>query len=140
VTSGRLARAGRLVLCAASVGLLASCGGSAGDLIALEVSGGFESQAVRLTVTDDGRGRCGDGGLEPISNERLIEAREVERDIEELAEEGARFADREGPAGRHYVASTRAGTVRWAEGAPALPEVLPRAALLAEELQDDLCR
>jgi hypothetical protein len=139
VTRGHCAQAGRLVVAWTTVGLLASCGGSAGDLLALEVSGGFQSEPVRLTVTDDGRGRCDDGALEPISSERLIEAREVERELEGLAEEGARFAGGKGAEGRRYVASIRAGTVRWSEGGAALPEVLPRAALLAEQLQDDLC-
>ena len=139
MTRGQRARAGLLVVACTSVALLASCGGSAGDLLALEVSGGFQSEPVRLVVTEDGRGRCGDGALEPISSERLIEARDVERELEGLAEEGARFDGRESADGRRYVASTRAGTVRWSEGAAGLPEVLPRAALLAQQLQDDLC-
>lgn len=118
--------------------LAGACGGSAGDLLALEVSGRLQEESLRLTVTGDGRARCGGGALEPISSELLIEARELERDLEGLAEEGARYLG--GPAkGRRYVARTRAGTVRWREGAPGLPEVLPRAALLAEQLDDEVC-
>lgn len=127
------------VAAAVAATLLAACGGSAGDLLAIEVSGGFDGQTVRLTVTDDGRARCGDGELRPISSERLIEARDVERELEDLAEEGARFSGDGGAERRRYVARTHAGTVRWSEGAPALPEVLPRAALLAERLEEELC-
>ncbi len=125
----------------ASVAALAAvaCGGTAGDLIALEVSGGFEGERVRLTVTQDGRGRCDDGALEPIASERLIEAREVERELEGLAGEGESFEAPSAPDRRSYVARTQFGAVSWTEGAPGLPAVLPRAALLAQQLRDDLC-
>ena len=134
--------------------MLAACGGEAGDLLALEVSGGFQEQPLRLTVTEDGRGSCDGGELQPIPSQRLIEARDLERDLGGLAEDGASFGPpgavddgREGERGgaedaedrRRYVARTRAGTVRWVEGSPELPEVLPRAALLAQQLEDDLC-
>lgn len=118
---------------------VAGCGGEAGDLLALEVSGGPADGTVRITVTDDGRGRCGDGELEEISSERLIDARAVERDLEGIAGEGAAFGDEGAGGAREYVARTREGTVRWTEGAPGLPEVLPRAALLASQLDDELC-
>lgn len=118
---------------------VAACGGSAGDLIALEVSGGFEDERVRLTVTQDGRGRCDDGALAPIPSERLIEAREVERELGGVAGEGESFETPSAPDRRSYVARTQFGTVAWTEGAPGLPPVLPRAALLAQQLRDDLC-
>ena len=116
---------------------VSACGGEAGDLLALEVSGGLQDAPLRLTVTEDGRGTCDGGELRPISGDLLIDARDVERDLEPLAEDGASFGsdDRR----RNYVARTRAGTVRWVEGGEDLPEVLPRAALLAQALQDELC-
>ena len=120
---------------AAALALLAACGGSAGDLLAIEVSGGSQARARTLVVTGDGLGGCGRGARRPIPSERLIEARAVERDLGELAERGASFADGGTGAGRRsYVARSRAGTVRWTEGAPGLPAVLPRAALLAVRL------
>ena len=117
----------------------AACGGSAGDLIALEISGGFEGERVRLTVTQDGRGRCDDGALVPIPSERLIEAREVERELAGLSGEGESFEAPSGPDRRSYVARTQSGTVSWTEGASGLPPVLPRAALLAQQLREDVC-
>jgi len=117
----------------------AACGGTAGDLIALEVSGGFEGDRVRLTVTQDGRGRCDDGALMPIPSERLIEAREVERELEGLAGEGESFEGQGSPDRRSYVARTQSGSISWTEGVPGLPPVLPRTALLAQQLRDDLC-
>jgi hypothetical protein len=118
---------------------LVACGGEAGDLLALEISGGFQPEAVRLTVTEDGRGTCDGGELRPIPGERLIEARDLERDLEGLARDGASFGAPSAADARSYVARTREGTVRWVEGAPDLPEVLPRAALLAQQLEEELC-
>lgn len=120
---------------------LAACGGSAGDILALEVSGGPREEPTRLTVTEDGRGTCDGDALEPIPSERLIEAREVARDLEGLTAEGVRFDSEAGaaPQGRDYVARVPAGTLRWSEGSPDLPDALPRAALLARELERELC-
>ena len=119
---------------------MAGCGGESGDLIAIEVSGGAAAprEPVELVVADNGLASCDGGGDEAIPSELLIDAREVERELANLAEEGATFP----PTGndqREYVLRTKAGTVRFAEGEPALPEVLPKAQLLAVRLQRELC-
>lgn len=135
----RVSRVGSVVAASAALAI-AACGGEAGDLLALEVSGGQQEQPLRLTVTEDGRGSCDGGELQRISSERLIDAREVERELGGLAEDGAAFGADTGATGRRrYVARTRAGTVRWVEGLPELPDVLPRAALLAQQLEEALC-
>lgn len=115
------------------------CGGEAGDLLAVEVSGGLEGETVRLVVTSDGRGSCGAGELRQLPSERVIEAREVERELTPLAEDGASFGGA-GADRREFVARTRAGTVRWSEGDPGLPPVLGQTVLLARELQRELCQ
>ncbi len=116
--------------------LQAACGGSSGDLIAFEVTGGRGPATTRLVLTSDGRGRCGEGDLRTISNDRLIEARAVERDLSELATAGREFAGGDDP---RFVARTKDGIVRWGQGAEGLPETLPRAARLALLLERDLC-
>jgi hypothetical protein len=136
VTPRRLASA--VAAAAAGAVALSACGGEAGDLLALEVSGGLQEAPLRLTVSEDGRGTCDGGELRPISGDLLIDARDVERDLEPLAEDGASFGS-DDRRRRDYVARTRAGIVRWVEGGEDLPEVLPRAALLAQALQDELC-
>lgn len=118
---------------------VAGCGGSAGDLLALEVSDGPAGDERRITVTQDGRASCDGGELEPISSALLIEAREVERELAGVAEEGGSFESSDAGHRRTYVARTRAGTVSWTEGEPHLPAALPRAAALAERLRADLC-
>lgn len=131
-------RAASVIAVACLAAGASGCGGGAGDLLALEVSGGFDGQSVRLTVTGDGRGRCGDGPLKVLPSERVIDAREVERELGGLAERGASY-DEPGPDRRQFVARTKAGTVRWTEGAAGLPPALPRTALLERQLEQLLC-
>lgn len=118
--------------------MLAACGGGSGDLLALEVSGGPQERELRIVVTGDGRARCGDGPVEEIPSQLLLDAREVERETGELADRGARFERR--AEGRVFVLRSTAGTVRWNEGARGLPGILPRAQVLALALDRELCR
>jgi hypothetical protein len=124
---------------AAVAALVAGCGGESGDLLAIEVSGGPVRGTERIVVTEDGRARCNGGELEAIPNARLLDAREVEREMEPLAEKGASYPAT-GPDRRHYLARTRDGNVSWIEGARATPKVIGEATLLALQLERQLCR
>jgi hypothetical protein len=117
---------------------LAGCGGTAGDLVAIEVSGGPVKGTEHIVVLEDGRARCNAGPLETIPSDRLLDAREVERDLEPLAEKGASY---EAPAAgrRRYLARTRDGAVRWVEGARSVPSVIGKATLLALQLERQVC-
>jgi hypothetical protein len=114
---------------------LAGCGNPGGDLIAFEERG--PAGTHRLVVTDDGRGSCDGGELERLESGRLLEAREVEREMEELP--GARSDFSAPGAIRRYRAEMRDATVTWSEGARA-EAVLPKATLLALNLRRELCR
>jgi hypothetical protein len=106
--------------------------------VAIEVSGGPVKGTEHIVVIEDGRARCNAGPLEEIPSDRLLAAREVERDLEPLAEDGASYpaagADR-----RHYLARTRDGAVRWTEGATGAPAVIGKATLLALQLERQVC-
>lgn len=120
--------------------LLAGCGGTSGDLMAIEVSGGEgQGRTLDIVVANDGRGTCNGGRERPIPSDVVIEARELERELADLAEEGATY-EASGDDQREYVVRTKAGTVRWSEGELGLPEVLPRTQLLALKLDRLLCR
>jgi hypothetical protein len=112
---------------------LAGCGNPGGDLIALEERG---AHFTRLVVTDDGRGSCNGGELKRLASERLLEAREVERGLQELADERTNFP---GPGGgRLFRAQMRGATVTWTERSASEP-ILPRATLLTLRLRGELC-
>jgi hypothetical protein len=133
-------RALSAVAIAACAGL-AACGGESGDLMAIEVSGGLAKGRgpLEIVLANDGRGTCTDRSEEGVPSDVVIEAREVERELGDLAEEGAIFEDGS-RSGARYVVRIKAGTVRWAEGARDLPPVLPRTQLLALRLDRLLCR
>ena len=114
---------------------VAGCGNPGGDLIAIEerAPGGA---TIRLVVTDDGRGSCNGGELKRLESARLIEAREVERELEELPGERSDFGHLEDRT--NYRATMREAEVTWAEGARQ-PAVLPKATLLALKVRREAC-
>jgi hypothetical protein len=112
--------------------LAAGCGGESGDLIA------FEDGTNEIVLADNGLASCNGGAEEAIDNQLLIDAREVEREIGDLAEESARYPATQ-PGRKEYVVRTKDGTVRFGEGETGLPEVLPKAQLLAVRLRRQLC-
>ena len=125
-----------LVLCL----LVAGCGGESGDLIAIKVSGGVAApkDPIEMVLADNGRGTCDGGEEAAVPSELLIDAREIERELGDLAEDGASYPPT-GADQREYVVRIKRGTVRFAEGEPDLPEVLPKTQLLAVRLERELC-
>jgi hypothetical protein len=125
-------------LACASVLLLAGCGGSAGDLLSITASGGPVAGKHEVVVSGDGRGSCDRGPLKQLPSDRVIDAREIEHDLADLARRAAVYPPR--PGARSYTLHTKAGVVRWSEGDPGLPSVLPRAQLLDLQLERILCK
>lgn len=118
--------------------LLAGCGGSAGDLLSITVSGGPSPARHTMVVTGDGRGSCDRGTLQQLPGDRVIDARELEKDVGDLARRSATYPPARAGA-RHYTLRTKDGTVEWSEGSASLPPELPRAQLLALQLEHILC-
>ena len=114
------------------------CGGESGDLMSIEISGGPAGVATHtVVVTGDGRGSCDRGAEELLPSERVIDAREIDKDLGDLFRKAADYPQR--PGARRYTVRTGDGDVRWSEGTPGLPDVLPRAQLLALQLERILC-
>ncbi len=117
---------------------LAGCGGSPGDLIEIRSSGGPAQREQRIVVSGDGRSTCNGGPTKDIGSDALIEAREIERELTDLAGRAAVYESPRGEA-TNYVARTKDGTVRWQEGAEGLPEVLSQAQLFVLQQGRTLC-
>ncbi|HEX8067637.1 MAG TPA: hypothetical protein VF520_14050 [Thermoleophilaceae bacterium] len=125
-------------LAAAAVLATAGCGNPGGDLFSIEVRDPTPGTPVhRLVVTDDGRGRCNAGELERLTSDRLLEAREVDRELGGLWERDANLGAV--PGRRSYRAESRKGTVTWSEGARPAPPAIAKATLLAVRLRRELC-
>lgn len=126
--------------CTAAMAALAGCGGGAGDLLAIQVSGGFAPQQHVYVVSGDGRGSCDRGDLHDLPSARVIDAREIAREAADLAKRGAEYPAPGTADARSYVLRTIDGDVHWSEAARGLPSVLPRAQLLALQLDRITCR
>jgi hypothetical protein len=122
---------------AAVAAALVGCGGGAGELITITAHGGGEPQH-RLVVTGDGRGTCDGGSERVLPSDHVLDAREVERELEGPAKDRASYTG--GPPGaRRYIASTNDGIVTWVEGARGAPPVVAKGILLTQVLRRDLC-
>ena len=108
--------------------------------MAIEVSGGkARGGDLDIVIASDGRATCNDSPKETIPSDLLIDARELERDLGDLADEGATFRTGDGDR-REYVVRIDNGTVRWAEGEEGLSEELPQTQLLTLRLDRAVCR
>ncbi len=126
------------VATALAAALLPGCGGGAGDLLALEVSGGpVGAKPQVIVITEDGHGTCDSGARRKITSKQLIDAREVEREAGDLASKGTDLQTARSGV-RQYVLREKEGTVRWTEGA-GLPPELSKATLFALRIARDLC-
>ena len=113
---------------------LAGCGGSPGDLMGIEVSGGPLRAPERLRVTEDGLASCNQGKLHQLASSAVLQARNVEREATPLIKRGASFSP--AAAGRRtFQLKTPDGSVTWAEGGAGLPAILLQAEELALELE-----
>ncbi len=117
---------------------LAGCGGSPGDLLAIDVSGGPANRKQSIVVTDNGHATCNGGAGKDIGSQALIDAREIERDLSADAERAAVY-DSRSPEATRYVARVKDGTVRWDDLARGLPPVLAKAQLFALQQGRVLC-
>jgi hypothetical protein len=128
----------RTLAVAAAALILQGCGSSAGDILAIEVSGGPLPAKQAMVVSADGRGSCNGGKLRDITNQQLIDAQEVAREAKPLAEAGADYTATR-PDARRYVLRVPQGAVPWTEGRPGIPFALAKAQLLALQLGRELC-
>ena len=131
----------KLLVLAALAGGLVSCGGSPGDLMSITVTGGPGNVKQDIVIRADGQATCNDGKSKDIGSAKLIEAREIEREVGDIAKRGAVYEARrqDDLQLRDYVLRRDDGEVHWTETARGLPEILARAQLLALQLGRDLC-
>jgi hypothetical protein len=118
--------------------LTSGCGGDPGDLLSLSASGGVAGGTHTLVVSGDGRGSCDRGPLQQLPADRVLDARGIERDAQELATKATDLPPRKGA--RRFTLNTKDGEVHWSERTPGIPSVLPRAQLLELQLERQLCR
>jgi len=67
---------------------LAGCGSPASDIFEVERSGSIPDADLRIVVADDGTARCNGGSPKNIGDPRLLDARELGRELTDTARGG----------------------------------------------------
>ena len=118
---------------------LAGCGARSSDLFAVDRAGSIPGARLSLVVSDGGTVRCDGGRPVVISDSELLDARNLQRDLEAPAARALRLPARPGSVLRYRV-RTPDGTVAFADDSPAKPAVLNRLAFFVREISRARCR
>jgi hypothetical protein len=118
--------------------LAAGCGAPSPDLFAVDRAGGIPGARLRLVVNDAGTVRCDERPAVKLSERELLDARDLQRDLEAPAARDLRLAPGPGSVLRYRV-STPDGTVRFADDSRGKPAVLDRLAFYVRRLAQQRC-
>jgi hypothetical protein len=121
-----------------AAGALAGCGSTAGDLLAIDRSGDVPGADLRVVIGDGGLARCNDGEELRLPEDLLLEAREVERDLEAPAEDGLELQP--GPRSIfRYDVQTPTGDVSFADTSRGRVAGMDQLAFLVRRVAQDVC-
>jgi hypothetical protein len=118
--------------------LASGCGQAAPDLFQVTRSGADRNANVDLVVNDAGSATCNRTIHKPISSEQLIDAREIARDLGELAKLDIDLPKGTG-ATLHYKARSDLGTVAWWDTSPGQDTTLAKLTRFTKDIAEDVC-
>jgi hypothetical protein len=117
--------------------LLAGCGGTAPDLFEVKRAGADRNANLTLLVSDGGSVTC-NGREHPITNEQLLEARRLARELSPQAELNLQL-----PPGPNPVLSYRvrleAGEVSFADTSRPLPQSFAKLTAFTADVSERVC-
>jgi hypothetical protein len=126
-------------LAVAVAALLAGCGQAGADLFVVTRSGQGPGAALTLGVADDGFVRCNGGPRRRISDDQLLLAREIERELDGDAKQ--RTSRPPGPRSvLSYSVRLQSGTVRFSDTSPGISKEERKAAAFTREVATGVCR
>lgn len=131
-------RAATALAIAAAGAAAAGCGSEPADLFVVERSGAIPGARLELRVTDDGRASCNRRALVDITSEQLVDAREIERELEPLARRRLALRAEPGSVLRYRV-RVEHGSVRFADNSPRQPAPLFALAKLTRDVARGPC-
>lgn len=126
------------ILAATGAATAVGCGGTAGDLLAVDRSGDVPGAELRVVIGDGGLVRCNEGEEIRLPEKLLLEAREIERDLEAPAEEQLSLEPGPGSILRYDV-ETPTGTVRFADTSRGRVAGMDELAFLVRRVAQDVC-
>ncbi len=131
----------RWLVAACAALALAGCGAPAGDLFAVERSGVGAGAKLSLIVSDAGTVRCNRRKPIALPSKRLLEARQLSRDIATQAALGLELPA--GPRDRttfRYRAQLSDGTISWADSSRGVPPTFTRLAAFTRVVSRQVCK
>lgn len=127
------------LLVLAALLVAAGCGAESRDLFAVDRAGSIPGAKLRLVVNDGGTATCNGGEARQMPSDMLLDARELERQLEEPAVAGRTFAP--GPRSiLRYDVRTEDTRVRFADDSRNAPKSLDELAFFVRQVAQDVCR
>jgi hypothetical protein len=118
--------------------LLAGCGSAPADLFVVNRTGSGANARLNLLVQDDGYVVCNGGKARSISNARLLDARQLARDLAPQAQLHVQL-----PPGPRSVLSYRvrlqAGTISFSDTSKPLPGAFARLTAFTADVSESVC-
>jgi hypothetical protein len=126
----------RATLAAAALAA-AGCGSPPNDLFVVTRTGAIPGASLRLLVSDDGSASC-NGRPARVSDQELLDARQLQRDLEQPASQAMVIAPGPQPV-LTYSVRTPGGTLRFADDSAGKPAAFFRLAAFVHEVARQRC-
>jgi hypothetical protein len=127
----------RPVAAALAAGLLAGCGAPPPDLFVVDRSGPDRNANLELLVNDGGSVRC-DGREHRLDADRLLTARQLERDLEPQAKLAIVLPP--GPGTElSYKVRMEGGTIVFSDRSRGVPRTFQRLAAFTKDVAERVC-
>ena len=117
--------------------LLAGCGSPAADLFVVTRSGADRNANLTLLVSDDGTVKC-NGKPHPITNQQLLDARALARDLSKQAQLHLVLPPKPGSV-LSYKVRMEAGTVAFSDTSRPLPKAFTQLEVFTKNVSEDIC-
>ena len=128
----------RALLAATAAVALGGCGQPSPDLFAVTRSGEGPDDDVTMVVNDGGTVRCDGGSPRQLDGERLLEARELSRELAQAAELQLELPPGPDPT-LFYRVESEAGTVSFSDASRERPAALNRLMGFVSDVAEDVC-
>ena len=117
--------------------LLAGCGTRSPDLFVVDRSGPDTNANVELLVNDGGSVTC-NGEEHPLDADRLLKARQLDRDLEPQAQLGIQLP--KGPGtDLSYTVRMEGGTIAFSDRSAGVPNTFQRLAAFTKDVTERVC-
>ena len=128
----------RVALLAALAAALTGCGGPSYDLFSVERSGADRNANLRLVVNDGGQVTCNRTITKAMDAKQLLEARELARELADLAQLGIELPPGPGTILRYKV-DTEAGPMAFSDTSEDRPLAADRLVAFVKTMGEDVC-